>query len=382
MDGFLADTGVVGSAPARRYLWTDAFAVCALLELEAQGTPPHAGAGSYGLLALRLVDQVHHVLGRHRADDPREGWLSGLPGPEGEVHPTAGGLRIGKHLPERPPGELLDQRVEWDRDGQYFHYLTRWMHALLRVAEENGNEPWFRWALELARAAHDGFVRESPEGGRRYMPWKMSIDLARPLVDVPGHHDPLDGYVTLLTLTTHARRSEFEDVPVESELMDFRDMSGIAAGRGWATDDPLGLGGLLVDAWRVAQLHARGARGLDRLFLLLVDSALAGYRAFHASPLLESPPAFRLPFRELGLALGSHAVERLLDSAASGAVPGDADRAIRRLVSLQGLRRIGREIEETWLEPENRRLPCWSDHEDINTVMLATSLIPESYLRA
>ena len=75
-------------------------------------------------------------------------------------------------------------------------------------------------------------------------------------------------------------------------------------------------------------------------------------------------------------------MERLLDAAGSGAVPGDADRAIRRLVGLQGLRRIGREIEETWLEPKNRRLACWADHEDINTVMLATSLIPESYLKA
>jgi hypothetical protein len=34
-------------------------------------------------------------------------------------------LRIGKQLAERRPGERFDERLEWERDGQYFHYLTR-----------------------------------------------------------------------------------------------------------------------------------------------------------------------------------------------------------------------------------------------------------------
>ena len=33
---------------------------------------------TYRDLALRLVGQVHHILGRHRADDQRAGWISGL----------------------------------------------------------------------------------------------------------------------------------------------------------------------------------------------------------------------------------------------------------------------------------------------------------------
>jgi hypothetical protein len=381
MDGFLVDTGVVGSAPARRYLWTDAFAVCTRLELGNRGLTAVAGGDGYADLALRLVDQVHHTLGRHRDDDPRVGWLSGLDDAEGEAHPTAGGLRIGKHLPERPRGELLDQRVEWDRDGQYFHYLTRWMHALLRIAERRGNEPWLRWSLELAQVAHDGFVRKGPESGRRYMPWKMSIDLSRALVDVPGQHDPLDGYVTLLALVTHARQTGFPAPSMNREISDFRDMAGVAGGRGWATDDPLGLGGLLVEAWHVTQLHAMGVPGLDRLFTLLLDSAVAGYRAFRVSPHLEGPIGFRLPFRELGLALGSHASERILEVARSAEVPGDEGRAVRRLLELDGLRPTARDIEATWLEPENQQLDCWKDHADINTVMLATSLVPDGYLR-
>ena len=78
------------------------------------------------------------------------GWISGLGEREGEDHPTQGGLRIGKRLPERRPGDPFDEQLEWDRDGQYFHYLTRWMHALDLVARST-REPRFNvWARELA----------------------------------------------------------------------------------------------------------------------------------------------------------------------------------------------------------------------------------------
>jgi len=120
MRQFAERTGLTSDRPTRRYLWTDAFAVCNFL-----GLARLTGERSYADLALRLVDQVHHVLGRYRADDTRAGWISGLGEREGEAHPTRGGLRIGKALPERGPGEPFDQGLEWDRDGQYFHYLTK-----------------------------------------------------------------------------------------------------------------------------------------------------------------------------------------------------------------------------------------------------------------
>ena len=81
-----------GKAP-RRYLWTDAFAVCNFLELYRQ-----TGDEKYKDLALRLVDQVHNILGRHREDDPRTGWISGLDEQEGKMHPTIGGLEDRKEI--------------------------------------------------------------------------------------------------------------------------------------------------------------------------------------------------------------------------------------------------------------------------------------------
>ena len=98
----------------------------------------------------------------------------------------------------RQPGEPLDENLEWDRDGQYFHYLTKWMHALNRVSRVTGDPSYLRWAMELAQAAHARFVYLPPAGGRKRMYWKMSIDLTRPLVPSMGQHDPLDGLVTYM----------------------------------------------------------------------------------------------------------------------------------------------------------------------------------------
>ena len=161
MRAFAETTGLTGNARPQRYLWTDAFGVCNFLGLHRV-----TGRADYLELALKLVEQVHHVLARHRDDDPRRGWISGLGEAEGERHPTLGGLRIGKDLPERQPHDPLDARLEWERDGQYLHYLTQWMHALHRVSEETGIPAFDTWAVELAQAAHAAFTRPSATADR------------------------------------------------------------------------------------------------------------------------------------------------------------------------------------------------------------------------
>ncbi|MDH5515609.1 MAG: hypothetical protein OEY45_10670, partial [Gammaproteobacteria bacterium] len=161
------------SREPRRYLWTDAFAVCNYLELYRQ-----SGETSFLQLALKLVDQVHRTLGQHRKDSIHSGWLSGLDDVQARLHPTRGGLRIGKRLDERQPGEPVNESLEWDRDGQYFHYLTKWMHALNCVSRDTGMGIYNRWAMELARVTHAAFSYTPSTGGTRRMYWKMSIDLS------------------------------------------------------------------------------------------------------------------------------------------------------------------------------------------------------------
>ena len=265
----------------------------------------------------RWSTQVHHTLGRHRADDHRHGWISGLDEAEGEAHPTAGGLRIGKPLPERAPGEPLDERREWDRDGQYFHYLTRWMHALDQVARATGEARYNQWARELDATAFRAFTYvPAPPLPARRMHWKMSIDLSRPLVASMGQHDPLDGYLTTLELraTAASLASTQPDLAEEN-----RAYAAMVRRGDWATDDPLGIGGLLVDAWRVQQLSQQGVDVEPHLVDRLLDAARSGLALYIRGGDLQLPARYRLAFRELGLAIGLHAVERM-QAAAPGSV--------------------------------------------------------------
>jgi len=161
MSEFAETTGLSpASDMQRRYLWTDAFAVCNFLGLYQE-----TNDDTFRSLSLLLVDQVHRILGRHRDDDRRKGWISGLDEREGALHPTIGGLRIGKEMNERGPDDPFDDRVEWDRDGQYFHYLTKWMHALNRVSSVTGNPTYRRWAIELSKTAYARFIY-SPSPGQ------------------------------------------------------------------------------------------------------------------------------------------------------------------------------------------------------------------------
>ena len=376
MARFADRTGLAGDRPPRRYLWTDAFAVCNFLGLERA-----IGDGRHLQRALRLVDQVHHTLGRYRADDVRSGWLSGLGEQEGEAHPTRGGLRIGKRLPERGPGEPFDDRLEWDRDGQYFHYLTKWMHALDQVTRATGQPTFNTWARVLARVAHRAFTYTPRIGSAKRMYWKMSIDLSRPLVASMGQHDPLDGFVTCAALDATARvtGAVASGPDLTDETADFFAMIDRGA---LATADPLGLGGLLADACRVDQLRRQNAPpNGEQLLGDVLEAALAGLRHYVEQPDLRSSAHGRLAFRELGLAIGLAAVERMAEQVRSAPErsPGRFDLAAR-LAPLLRYVSVRSEIESFWLEPEHRRADTWLEHEDINEVMLATSLAPDGFL--
>lgn len=375
MAGFAERTGLTSDRPTRRYLWTDAFAVCNILGL-ARVTGERCDTD----LALRLVDQVHHVLGRYRGDAPRTGWISGLGEREGESHPTRGGLRIGKTLPERRAEEPFDQGLEWDRDGQYFHYLTKWMHALDQVASATRDPRFNVWARELAEVAHAAFASGAGGRGGRRMVWKMSTDLSRPLVPSMGQHDPLDGLITCTQLgATASRLSSVAQGPsLTHAIADFATMIEAIDIR---TEDPLGLGGLLADAYRVAQLMARGAFEdgilLGRLLAVAQDGLVRSSQ--HGD--WQQPASRRLAFRELGLAIGLSAIERLQEDT-QGALRrvfanAEARARIQRLVPHVRLRSA---IVSFWLDAEHQQARTWLEHRDINEVMLATSLVPEGFL--
>jgi hypothetical protein len=361
MARFAERTGLAADRPQQRYLWTDAFAVCNFLAL-ARVT----GDQRFTELALQLIRRVHDVVGRHRADDHRTGWISGLADAPREAHPTRGGLRIGKPLPERGPDEAIDERLEWDRDGQYFHYLTKWMHALDQVARATAQTIFAAWARELADTAHHAFTYAPRHGAGKRMYWKMSIDLTHPLVASMGQHDPLDGLVTYTQLEATAAGA---GPHLGDAIADF---AAMVDPRGLATQDPLGLGGLLGDAYRLAQLEQHGA-GSHGLVEPLLAAALVGLRHYMEQQDLRMPARRRLAFRELGLAIGLAAIE---GDAWRGASRG----ARTRVDELARYLPLRAEIDAFWLQPEHRQVDSWLEHANISDVMLATSLRPEGFL--
>jgi hypothetical protein len=299
------------------------------------------------------------------------GWISGLSEREGELHPTRGGLRIGKRLPERRRDEPFDERLEWERDGQYFHYLTKWMHALDQVARATRDPRFNTWARELAEVAHTSFSYRPRAAARPRMVWKMSTDLSRPLVSSMGQHDPLDGFITCIQLEATASQLSASAVGpslkrAEAEFAAMFEASDLR------TSDPLGLGGLLSDACRLAQLVEREACPRTDLPERLLAAALDGLRHYARLGDTRQPASRRLGFRELGLAIGISSLERLERT----------ERAELRalLAALAPYSELGSEIQSFWLDPENRRSETWAQHRDINEVMLATSLVPDGYV--
>ena len=94
-----------------RYLWTDAFGVVLLVSLCEELRDE-----SFLEQAEWVVAEVDRVLGRPR------------------------GIRIGE---------------EWDRDGQYYHYLAMWLFALWRLGRIKPD--YHDMAVELARTIHPRF---------------------------------------------------------------------------------------------------------------------------------------------------------------------------------------------------------------------------------
>jgi len=145
-----------------RYLWTDAHGILLLISLYNE-----TGDDRYLSEAERVVGEVKRVLGRKR------------------------GYRIG----EAP-----------DRDGQYFHYLTKWMYALNELGKFKSQ--YRNEAIQLVKDIHASFF--IPNVG---FIWKMKEDLSGPY---PGYGigglDHYDAYTVYRAIDEHSLANEIRDV--------------------------------------------------------------------------------------------------------------------------------------------------------------------------
>ena len=147
------------------------------------------------------------------------------------------------------------------------------------------------------------------------------------------------------------------------------------------TTDPLGIGGLLFDASRIAQLMVMGSLMDAGLLETVVESALLGMRSFAKGETLEYPADYRLAFRELGLSIGLSAVNNLRKVVEEnpGLLPRNSP-LHRRIEDLMGYMPLRETIENFWIDGKNRQASTWIEHREINMVMLATSLAPGRFL--
>jgi len=113
-----------------------------------------------------------------------------------------------------------------------------------------------------------------------------------------------------------------------------------------------------------------------------MSASLASLDAYMLDRFLSFPAEYRLPFRELGMAIGLHAVERIQGLMAEKPdVFGKNHPVYSQIKHLRRFIHLGEAIEKSWLDPQNRMAKTWTEHQDINSVMLATSLAPDGYLK-
>lgn len=249
-----------------RYLWTDAFGVFNFLNLYHETKDP-----KFLEMAEGLIQDVHNVLGKTRDGNKRLGNAT-------DEHPLLGGLRIGKKAPE---GEA-------DGDGQYFHYLTKWMFALNRMSIIKQDPKYNQWAIELAQSIHPHFVYEIE--GSFHMFWKMNINLQHALIRAEGNLDPYDGYVTYRILQETAQNKNV----LSKEIEQFKQMVEHKYPK-FYSEDSLDTGeALCLQHWYPSEPWAQTVR----------TRSLESISFMFERGLYSKDNIYRLAFREFGMSMG------------------------------------------------------------------------------
>jgi len=149
----------------------------------------------------------------------------------------------------------------------------------------------------------------------------------------------------------------------------------------WITEDPLGLGGLLFDAGRLCQLPGEATLNDVRLLEELIDACHNGLIAFLAGRQLSRPASHRLAFRELGLAIGLRALTMIADVISKDRTRFGNRTSLGRAVHLLlPYKSLSETIVNFWMPHAQHHDASWLAHQNINGVMLATALIPDTFL--
>jgi len=265
----LGEAGLCANGKQRRYLWTDAFGVLAYLSLADKCNDADT-ANQCRQAAHTLIDVVHQCLGTPRSDRPADAMQvdTSTYSPTGFV-----GLRIGK-VDSMP---VTDYGMRYD--GQYWHYLDKWLLALSRAGRSDEG-------IRMAKSVFPHFFDAGPrgDGSRGGIRWKLSVD-ATPPPSLPSAYANDDTLVALIVFSIlEAHRTNEQEPSLQSEIEMLK--ASLHKYRPRVTDDPLG--------WGLEAIYDQFLQGQPR------QQALASLApsALHQSHL-------SLPFRLYGALMGA-----------------------------------------------------------------------------
>ncbi|KAK0622878.1 PrpF protein-domain-containing protein [Immersiella caudata] len=261
--------------PKGRHLWTDAFGVINFITLAKKTVSP-----VYLILAKRLANAVHNVLGKTRDGSARLY-------PATDEEPLKDGLRIG---------QLETDAVYADIDPQYHHSLILWVFALNRLALATGEVGYNRLAVQLAKVIFSAFIKweKTPYGGGLRLAWKVSVDRKQALVPEEGHYDAATGYVVLRLVQEAAEQIDGAWGILSREIASYHLIMN-RAGRVTVSCGPLGYG---MGLWMLQFFRdEEWARELVNECLVLVYGALDAFPGVDLT--------HRVAFREFSTCLGS-----------------------------------------------------------------------------
>lgn len=108
----------------------------------------------------------------------------------------------------------------------------------------------------------------------------------------------------------------------------------------------------------------------------LLEVSLTGTKMFAEDFQAKEPADRRLAFREIGLSMGLTVIKRI-----SLSTEGDSDKSgastLEQLLKFDYLRE---EIELFWMNEKHQQSRTYKEHQDINDVMLSTTLLPDGLL--
>jgi hypothetical protein len=195
------------------------------------------------------------------------------------------GLRIGK------VSAALNSDAGMEYDGMYWHYIDKWIFALVRYSQASNDLTALREAVHLIKAIHRAFLQKSSTGQPLGLHWKLNSDL-RPIRELNGAYpndDALSGYL-VYSLVHHASAGHSDIPSIDEECAELREVAGRYVQSGIRiSSDPLGFG---LWGWKSQWLGHLAEPVRTRLHRL-------------APTALDISRGMQLPFRLYGALLGA-----------------------------------------------------------------------------